>query len=259
MQSPHEINTLVSLPAKTNRLIGQALAEHAMIEDGDRILIAVSGGVDSLVLASVLKLWQKKAPVSYDLHCVHLDMGFPDNNPALIREELNKTGLSSEIITTTLGIAAQQSASGNICYHCARNKRTELFNFCKTNNFNKLAMGHHKEDIIETLFLNLFYGGNISTMLPKQRLFNGNLHIIRPLSFLLKKDIHQLAGQFGYNPVENPCPQSGKSKRDYIRGILQNLYTEDKNLVHRLYSAMGNIKPEYLLDNALKKRLNPTC
>ena len=157
----------MALPAKINKLIGQALAEYSMIDDGDRILVAVSGGVDSLVLASILGLWRKKAPISYDIHCVHLDMGFPDNDQSLIKAELDKTGLSSEIITTTLGLDAQEEATGNICYHCARNRRTKLFDLCRQKGFNKLAMGHHKEDIVETLFINLFYGGNISTMLPK--------------------------------------------------------------------------------------------
>ena len=256
MQSFNKINTLISLPAKINKCIGQALAQHTMLENGDRVLIAVSGGIDSLVLASVLNLWQKKAPISYELHCVHLDMGFPDSHFELIQTELDKTGLSSEIIRTTLGITAQKEATGNICYYCARNKRTKLFKFCKDNGFNKLAMGHHKEDIIETLFLNLFYGGNISTMLPKQQLFKGNLHIIRPLSLLLKKDINLAAQLFGSTPVKNPCPQSGTSKRDYIRGIMENLYAKDDNLIHGIYSAMGHVKPEYLLDSTLNKRLN---
>lgn len=246
---------MAPLPPRTNKLIGQALAEYSMIEDGDRILIAVSGGVDSLVLASILRLWQKKAPISYHIHCIHLDMGFSEEEPHLIATELEKTGVSSEIIHTTLGLTAQADSTGNICFHCARNRRTALFKLCQEQGFNKLALGHHKEDIVETLFINLFYGGNISTMLPKQELFQGKLHIIRPLAFLLKRDIEQLAGLFHYSPVKNPCPQAGTSKRDYIRGILNDLYAEDDSLVHHIFGAMGNVKPEYLLDEPLKKRL----
>ena len=244
----------MAVPTKTNKLIGQALARYSMIEDGDRILVAVSGGVDSLVLASILELWRKKAPIDYHIHCVHLDMGFADNDPQLIHAELNKINASSEIVKTTLGINAAKQATGNICYHCARNRRTKLFDLCRENGFNKLAFGHHKEDIVETLFINLFYGGNISTMLPKQQLFGGNLHIIRPLSFLLKKDIIELSTLFKFSPVKNPCPQSGTSKRDYVRKILNNLYVEDENLVHNIFAAMGNVKPEYLLDEVLKKK-----
>lgn len=243
------------LPTKTNKLIGQALAKFAMIADGDRILIAVSGGVDSLVLASALHLWRKKAPISYDIHCIHLEMGFPESNQALIQAELDKIGVSTEIIHTTLGLDAQREATGNLCYHCARNRRTKFFDLCRERGFNKLALGHHKEDIVETLFINLFYGGNISTMLPKQQLFKGNLHIIRPLSLLIKKDIIELSDLFGYQPVKNPCPQSGTSKRDYVRGILNGLYATDEKLVHNIYAAMTNVRPEYLLDETLKESL----
>lgn len=245
------------LPAKTNKLIGKALAEYGMIEDGDRILIAVSGGVDSLVLASILNLWRPKAPIDFELHCVHLDMGFAgvDVQP-LVAAELEKTGLSTEIISTSLGPDAQNEATGNICYHCARNRRTKLFQLCKERRFTKLALGHHKEDSVETLFINMFYAGNISTMLPKQELFQGNLHIIRPLALLLKKDIMQLAKQFGYCPVKNPCPQSGTSKRDEIRQLLNNLYAKDDTLVHRLYSSMANVRPDYLLDKSLRDHLS---
>lgn len=246
------------LPAKTNKLIGRALAEFNMIDNGDRILIAVSGGVDSLVLASVLNHWRAKAPISYEVHCVHLDMGFPDNDQTLIQTELAKIGLTTELITTRLGLDAQEEATGTLCYHCSRNRRTKLFDLCRERGFNKLSLGHHKEDIVETLFINLFYGGNISTMLPKQQLFNGNLHIIRPLAFLLKKDITELGRLFGYKPVKNPCPQSGTSKRDYVRGILNGLYAQDKNLVHNIYAAMANVRPEYLLDTDLQNVLQPS-
>lgn len=245
----------MALPAKTNKLIGRALADFDMIADGDRILIAVSGGVDSLVLASILGLWRKKAPISYDIHCLHLDMGFPDTNLPLIQTELDKIGITTEIISTTLGLDAQEDSTGTICYHCARNRRTKLFELCRERGYNKLALGHHKEDIVETLFINLFYGGNISTMLPKQQLFKGNLHIIRPLAYLLKKDINQLSSLFGYQPVKNPCPQSGTSKRDYVRGILNNLYAEDENLIHNIYASMGNVRPEYLLDTVLRENM----
>ena len=243
-------------PSKTNKLIGKALAEFSMIDDGDRILVAVSGGVDSLVLASVLDLWRKKAPITYDIHCIHLDMGFPHSNLDLIQTELDKIGASTEIIRTSLGPDAQAEASGTICYHCARNRRTKFFALCRERGFNKLALGHHKEDIVETLFINLFYGGNISTMLPKQQLFGGNLHIIRPLAFLLKKDITTLSDLFGYLPVKNSCPEAGSSKRDYVRGILGELYKKDPDLIHTIYSSMTHVRPEYLLDTALKERLS---
>ncbi len=245
---------MLHLPASINRLIGQALHTYHMLADGDRLLVAVSGGVDSLVLAAILKLWQEKAPISYTIEAIHLDMGFSKDEARLVDRQLGLSGVSYEIIQTTIGIDALDNESSSACFHCARNRRTKLFNLARDRGCTKLALGHHKEDIIETFFINLFYGGNLSTMLPRQDLFKGKLAIIRPLAFLQKNQVQELAGLFGFSPVENPCPMTKSTKRQSIRQMMSRLYQEDDKLMSTIFAALGNVKTDYLLDHSLHKR-----
>lgn len=175
------------IPKNLNRLIGKAMHAYSMLADGDRILVAISGGVDSLVLAAILELWRHKAPIDYELVALHLDMGFPGSNYKLIASQLAKIPLNLEIEHTSFGNdVLALTDKQNACFECSRNRRTRLFSIAREKNCNKLALGHHKDDIIETFFLNVLYGGNISTMIPSQVLFSGNLTVIRPLAFLEK-------------------------------------------------------------------------
>lgn len=235
------------IPSASNRRIGQALHDYQMLADGDYVLLAVSGGVDSLALCHILRLWQQKAPITFRLTALHLDMGFNNSSAILVEKQLQNTALPFQIISTDLGPQALAQAKGHdICFHCARNRRTKLFSLAQELGCNKLALGHHKDDIIETFFLNLFYGGNISTMLPSQPLFDGRLTIIRPLSYLDKQDITVLAERFKITAGANPCPQAGHSKRSAIRRTLARLYKEEPGLQQNIFASLAKVKPEYL-------------
>ena len=238
---------VMTLPKQLNRLIGQALHTYNMLSDGDSVLIAVSGGIDSLVLAAILQEWQKKAPITYTLLAVHLDMGFEgaDIVPSVERQ-CKEMDLPLEIEWTDFGRSAITLKKSG-CFHCARNRRTRLFDLARQKKCNKLALGHHKEDIIETFFINLLYGGNISTMVPSQPLFNGNLTVIRPLAFLDKKQVTRLGQHFGLHASENPCPLSGSTKRQSIRHLLDDLYSKDERIKGNIFAALGNVRQEYLL------------
>ncbi|MEN8256660.1 MAG: ATP-binding protein [Thermodesulfobacteriota bacterium] len=227
---------------------------YQMLRDGDHVLVAVSGGVDSLVLTATLKLWQKKAPISYKIEAVHLDMGFGSGEHKLVDKELAAIGIPYEIIKTTIGKEALQGGNSSACFHCARNRRTQLFNIGKEKGCTKLALGHHKEDIIETFFINLFYGGNLSTMVPRQDLFNGKLAIIRPLAFLQKKQVQEVADLFDLSPVANPCPLTESTKRQTIREMMAKLYEQDPQLMGTIFAALGNVKTDYLLDHSLHEK-----
>jgi tRNA 2-thiocytidine biosynthesis protein TtcA len=237
-----------SLPPKINRLVGQALHTYRMLADGDRVLLAVSGGVDSLVLTWLLAHWRRKAPIDYQLLAIHLDMGFGDREPLLVEEQLRRLEIPYEIERTDFGrraLAAEAGKSG--CFHCARQRRNRLFNLAREKGFNKIAFGHHRGDVIETFFLNLLYSGNLSTMVPCQDLFGGKLSLIRPLAFLDKEEIKRLAADLDITPVANPCPLAGESKRETVRAMLDSLNAEDPRINANIFNALANVKPEYLL------------
>jgi len=232
----------------SNRLIGQAMHTYEMLADGDRVLLAVSGGIDSLVLVWVLDHWRRKAPIDYELLAVHIDMGFGGDEHQLVAEQLEQLHVPYLVEFADFGReATQENDSGYGCYQCARQRRNKLFELARAKKCSKIAFGHHKEDIIETFFLNLLYSGNLSTMCPKQMLFEGRLAVIRPLAFLEKREIQTLGRELGIRPVPNPCPFAEKSKRQQVRDLLESLYREDKKIKANIFASLANIKSEYLL------------
>ena len=236
---------MAPLPPHVNRLIGKALHDYRMLADGDRVLLAVSGGIDSLVLCRVLSLWLAKAPIRYELLAAHLDMGFGSDEPERVAAELERLEVPYLLERTEFGKQALNKKNG--CYHCAKQRRNRLFELAREHRCTKLAFGHHQEDIIETFFLNMLYSGNLSTMRPRQELFGGNLALIRPLAYLDKNQIEGLGRLFGISPVANPCPLAGDSKREKIRVLLQSLYGENRRLKANIFAALGHVRPEYLL------------
>jgi tRNA 2-thiocytidine biosynthesis protein TtcA len=237
------------LPARLNRKIGQAMHDHEMFGAGDRVLIAVSGGVDSLTLAGVLSIWEKKAPISFSLAAHHIDHGFwqgagggalaPDQ---AIGRQLAPFGLPLEI-------AAERSLGEGkrSCFYCARNRRGQLFELARARGYNKIALGHHQDDLIETFLLNAVYSGNISTMRPRQDLFGGTLSIVRPLAYLEKDEVREIAADLELRPVKNLCPLSQDTRREKVRALLQRLYEEEPVAKHSLFAALANVRTEYLL------------
>jgi tRNA 2-thiocytidine biosynthesis protein TtcA len=239
----------MSILSKTaNRSIGQAMHHYSMLVDGDRVLVAVSGGVDSLVLTLILKYWQQKAPIHYKMFAVYIDNGFDAITGGKVSVQLKKIGVPFLIEKTDYWHRAAAAEKGkSVCYHCARLRRNRLFAIAEEQGFNKMAFGHHKDDILETFFINLLYAGNISTMIPKQELFNGRMHIIRPMAYLEKKDILEIAAAAGIIPVKNPCPQDNDSKRQEVRRIVAELSRLNPKVKSNIFAALSNIRQEYLL------------
>jgi tRNA 2-thiocytidine biosynthesis protein TtcA len=233
-----------------NRRIGQAMHKYNMLTDGDRVLVAVSGGVDSLVLTWLLKHWQRKAPISYEMHAVFIDNGFGNQMGNKVAGQLEKIDVSFRVEKTDFWQKAKMAEDGkSVCYHCARLRRNRLFSIAEQENFNKMAFGHHKDDIIETFFINLLYAGNLSTMVPNQKLFHGKLNIIRPLAFLEKEEIIQIADTFDIIPVKNPCPKDEDSKRREARKVAASLSALAPRVKANIFAALANIREGYLLDS----------
>jgi len=229
-------------------LLGKAVREYDLINNGDRVAVAVSGGKDSMALLYMLKERLNWVPIHYDLLAVHLDMGFEGTQPHLIEQGCRQIGVPFYMEKTDYGIKAHgPDNKENPCFLCSWLRRKHLFQLAKNLSFSKIAFGHNKDDIIETLFLNMFFSGELSTMLPKQSLFKGNLTIIRPLALLEEKRIKQFSVRKGLPEIINPCPSASKSARKDIKEFLSVFYARNRKIKGNIFHALSHVRPDYLL------------
>lgn len=231
-----------------NRVVGKALRKYDMISDGDRIVVGLSGGKDSLTLMWVLKERLSRIPINYDLFAVYIDLGFNESFSKSLESYCKKTGFKLRIEHTNYGILAHSSQNReNPCFLCSRLRRKRLFEIADELGCNKLAIGHNKDDIIETLFLNMCYAGEISTMVPLQLFFQGKFTIIRPLAFTDKDTIRRFAREKKFPDFVNTCPSAKNSKRQEIKKLLTQLYSSNGKIKGNIFKAMSHVKTEYLL------------
>lgn len=231
-----------------NRDVGKALHRYDMISDGDRILVALSGGKDSLTLMWILSERLSRIPIDYKLFAVYIDPGFENGYSKPFSEYCRKTGFELRVIHTDYGILAHSSRNReNPCFLCSRLRRKRLFEIADELECNKVALGHNKDDIIETLFLNICYAGEISTMVPSQSFFQGRFTVIRPLSFVDEDVIIRFVRERGYPNFVNSCPTSKVSKRQEIKTFLKQLYRSNRKIKGNIFNAMSHVKKEYLL------------
>jgi tRNA 2-thiocytidine biosynthesis protein TtcA len=235
------------LPPRLNRKIGRAMADWDMLSDGDRLLIGVSGGVDSLVCAWVLSIWRRKAPIDYRIEAVFVDNGFW--NPALGDADPVRT-IAAQLKRFGIGFSSVRGwdiDGERSCFVCARNRRSQLFELARQKGCNKIALGHHKDDLVETFLINAFYSGNVSTMLPRQDLFGGRLSLIRVLSYLEKHEIEEISRLADLRPVANYCPLDRDSRRETVRKLMKVICSEIPDARSSIFAALGNVRDGYML------------
>jgi tRNA 2-thiocytidine biosynthesis protein TtcA len=223
------------------RLTGRAIHRFRMIQDGDRILVAVSGGYDSISMLWLLRDRLKRIPITYDLFAVHVELGFGNDTGKKMEHFFTTNGFDFAIINSTFGPRAHGKENReNPCFLCSRLRRKAIFEKAAELGCNKIAFGHHLDDVIETFFLNLSFAGSISTILPRQELFDGRLTIIRPLYLLDSSMIKRYGEKMGFPIIESGCPTSAMSKRAQIRELLSNFYRTNKKIKGNIASALKN-------------------
>jgi len=231
-----------------NRAVGKAIHKYDMISDGDRIAVGLSGGKDSLSLMRMLKHRLSFIPVRYELFAVYIDPGFEGGFAEEFKAYSEEMEYNLRIKTTDYGIIGHSDENReNPCFLCSRLRRKRLFEIAEELGCSKLALGHHKDDIIETLFLNIFYAGEISTMVPRQPFFNGKITVIRPLAFADEDLIARFAKAQGFPNFVNPCPSAKNSKRLEIKMLLKPLFRSNRKIKGNIFRAMSHVKPDYLL------------
>jgi tRNA 2-thiocytidine biosynthesis protein TtcA len=230
------------------RLVGKAIHERGMLEQGDRVLAAVSGGKDSLSLLWLLRERIRRIPIDYELTAVHVDPGFGADSGSRMAAFFEEHGFAYRIVRGEFGPMAHSPENlENPCFLCSRLRRKALFESAEALGCNKIAFGHHKDDLIETLFLNLFYGGSISTMVPVQRFFDGRITAIRPLYRVEEKALARFAQGMGWPEIDLGCPTAGSSKRNEIKEMLARFYRGNPKIKGNIFHALQNVREDYLL------------
>jgi len=235
--------------------MGRAVHRYGLIQDGDRILVGVSGGKDSLTLLHLLQERRKRVPIDYELIPVHIDLGFDSKRAEILKNFFETQGLNYHIEFTDIGRRANSPENReNPCFLCSWERRKSIFHLAHRLKCNKVALGHHKDDIIETLLLNIFYSGEISTMLPVQSLFKGKITLIRPLALVEEKKIERFAREMGLPFGPSGCPSSGKTKRKEVKELIEALERKNRKVRGNIFRSLSNVKLDYMLCRVEDKR-----
>jgi tRNA 2-thiocytidine biosynthesis protein TtcA len=246
--------TLRRLAARLRGLAGKAIDDYRMIEAGDRVMVCMSGGKDSYTMLDLLRSLQRSAPVPFELIAVNLDQKQPGFPAQVLPQYLESIGVPYHIIEQdTYSVVKRVVPEGQtMCSLCSRLRRGALYRFAAENGMDKIALGHHREDIVETLFLNLFHGGRLKAMAPKLRSQDGRHVVIRPLAYIAERDIARYTQGMGFPLI--PCTLCGSQPNLQRRAVKQMLAAwerEHPGRIESILSALRHVEPETLADTRL--------
>jgi len=249
-----ESATLRKLGAALRGLAGKAIDDYRMIGPGDKVMVCLSGGKDSYTLLDLLLSLQRSAPVDFELIAVNLDQKQPGFPAHVLPDYLRARGVPFHIIEQdTYRVVKRLIPEGRtMCSLCSRLRRGALYRYASENGITKIALGHHRDDIIETLFLNLFHGGRLKAMAPKFRSDDGRHVVIRPLAYIAERDIARYARGRAFPLI--PCDLCGSQQhlqRVAIKRMLADWEREHPGRSEAIFSALRNVEPAHLADTGL--------
>jgi len=241
---------------KLRHNVGKAVSNFGLIEEGDRIAVAVSGGKDSYTMLLLLDELRKRAPVNFEIVAVTVDSGYRGFRSDVIEAFVNSLGIRSHIEKTSHFeiISEKRRPGSSYCSICARLKRGVLYGLTASLGCNKLALGHHGDDFIETLLLNQFFVGSLKAMSASMLADNGETTVIRPLVYVAEKDIIRFSRESALPVVCCCCPVCGSAdlQRKRMKKLLSDLETEIPHIRNSMLKALSNVQPRHLLDRRLQ-------
>ena len=242
------------LQKRLRRNVGKAIADFGMIENNDKVMVCLSGGKDSYTMLHILLFLKKIAPIHFDIVAVNLDQkqpGFPEH---VLPEYLTRIGVDYKIVEEdTYAIVKEKIPEGKTtCSLCSRLRRGILYRTAKELGATKIALGHHRDDMLETFFLNMFHGGKLKSMPPKLVSDNGEHIVIRPLAYCTEKDIIKYANALDFPIIPcNLCGSQENLQRQNVKAMLQEWDRRFPGRIESMFSALQNVAPSHLVDNKL--------
>jgi len=236
-----------SLSKRITRKIDKAILKFKLIEPGDRILLGISGGKDSLTLAYHLIHKQKSYPIPFELEAVHIEPDFPNgSSDKTFLKLVEEWGLSCPVLEVPVKGRLKTGKKMN-CYWCSTQRRMELMKEAERRKCNKIALGHHMDDILETFLMNMAYKGELSTMIPLMQYNKYPFSVIRPLAYTQESEIIRFSEEMGFDQISCTCNFDTRSRRHPARDAIKAL-VDHPSVKDSMFKALGNIKMEYLLE-----------